>query len=96
MEPTDQPQQSAHGDDNQLLNNLTAGGDLNVGNRVGRDLIGRDQLTFNVANPEQAAELAQRLRWSWPTAWDFHSYQEEKRKNFVGRSRIASLKRLTA
>jgi WD40 repeat protein len=24
--------------------------------------------------------------WSWPTAWDFRSYREDKRKDFVGRS----------
>jgi len=27
-----------------------------------------------------------RTDWSWPTAWDFRSYREEKRKGFVGRS----------
>lgn len=86
MEPTDQPQQSADGAENLLFDNVNAGGSINVGNRVGRDRIGRDQININVQDPQQAAELARSFRWSWPKAWDFRSYREEKRKGFVGRS----------
>lgn len=66
MEPTDQPQQSAHGEENQLLSNVNAGGNINAGNQVGGDLIGRDQININVQDPQQAAKLARSLRWSWP------------------------------
>jgi hypothetical protein len=66
MQPTDQPQQSADGDENVLLNNVDAGRDINVGNRVGRDQI--RQININVQDPQQAAEFVRSLGRSWPTA----------------------------
>lgn len=85
MEPTDHPQQSAHGDENQLFNNVNAGGDINVGNRVGRDQIGRDQFIINVQDPQQAAEISRILRWNWPTPLPFANYRSFRSQGFVGR-----------
>ncbi|MFM7513038.1 MAG: ATP-binding protein, partial [Cyanobium sp.] len=62
------------------------GGDKVAGDKFEGDKVDRDKITVVVGTPEQAGAFVASLRWSWPTAWDFHSYQEEKRKNFVGRS----------
>jgi WD40 repeat protein len=51
----------------------------------GEAVLGRNRLV----GQEWVAAAQPRLGrpdWSWPTAWDFRSYREEKRKGFVGRS----------
>lgn len=36
--------------------------------------------------PQPAQPSRGRAGWNWPTAWEFRSYREEKRKDFVGRA----------
>lgn len=36
--------------------------------------------------PRAAQPSPARRDWSWPTAWEFRSYREEKRRQFVGRA----------
>jgi WD40 repeat protein len=51
---------------------------------------GETVLSSNSLVCQEGATAAQssfgRPDWSWPTAWDFRSYREEKRQGFVGRS----------
>ena len=68
--------QAVEGDDNQLLNQVSAGDDLTLG----------DKIEIVVADAQQAAVVARSLRWSWPQPLDFGPYRSFRREGFVGRS----------
>ena len=68
--------QAVEGDDNQLLNQVSAGDDLTLG----------DKIEIIVADAQQAAVVARSLRWSWPQPLDFGPYRTFRREGFVGRS----------
>jgi hypothetical protein len=68
--------QAVEGDGNQLLNEVSAGRDLTLG----------DKIEIVVADPQQAAVVARSLRWSWPQPLDFGPYRTFRRQGFVGRS----------
>jgi hypothetical protein len=89
------------GDGNQLLNQVSAGRDLTLGDSVAGDKIagdkvdgdkvygdkiGRDKIEIVVADPQQAAVVTRSLRWSWPQPLDFGPYRTFRREGFVGRS----------
>ena len=38
------------------------------------------------ASPQPARPSRGSAGWSWPTAWEFRAYREEKRRDFVGRA----------
>ncbi|MFM9102164.1 MAG: hypothetical protein ACKOPS_12910, partial [Cyanobium sp.] len=61
-------------------------GDKFGGDKVDGDKVDGDKITVVVGSPEQAGAFVASLRWSWPKAWDFRSYREEKRQGFIGRS----------
>jgi WD40 repeat protein len=69
---------------NQIAGDMV-GGDKFGGDKVAGNKVEGDKITVVVGSPEQAGAFVASLRWSWPTAWDFRSYREEKRKDFVGR-----------
>jgi hypothetical protein len=82
-----QPSGQAVADDgNQLLNEVSAGRDLTLGDSVAGDMIAgdkvdgdkvtgdkvsRDKIKIDVADPQQAAVVARSLRWSWPQPLEF-------------------------
>ena len=68
--------QAVAGDGNQLLNQVSAGRDLTLG----------DSFAIVVADAQQAADVARSLRWSWPQPLDFGPYRTFRREGFVGRS----------
>jgi WD40 repeat protein len=68
--------QAVEGDGNQLLNQVSAGRDLTLG----------DSVAIVVADAQQAAVVARSLRWSWPQPLDFGPYRTFRREGFVGRS----------
>jgi len=68
--------QAVEGDGNQLLNQVSAGRDLTLG----------DSVAIVVADAQQAAAVARSLRWSWPQPLDFGPYRTFRREGFVGRS----------
>jgi hypothetical protein len=68
--------QAVEGDGNQLLNQVSAGRDLTLG----------DKFEIVVADAQQAADVARSLRWSWPQPLDFGPYRSFRREGFVGRS----------
>ena len=89
------------GDGNQLLNQVSAGRDLTLGDSVAGDKIagdkvdgdkvygdkiGRDKIGIFVTDAQQAAVVARSLRWSWPQPLDFAPYRTFRREGFVGRS----------
>ncbi len=74
------------GDGNQLLNEVSAGRDLTLGDSVAGDKVARDKFEIVVASAEQAADVARSLRWSWPQPLDFGPYRTFRREGFVGRS----------
>ena len=79
------------GDGNQLLNQVSAGRDLTLGDSVAGDKIAGDKVTGDkfeivVADAQQAAVVARSLRWSWPQPLDFGPYRSFRREGFVGRS----------
>jgi hypothetical protein len=67
--------QAVKGDGNQLLNQVSAGRDLTLG----------DKFEIVVADAQQAAVIARSLRWSWPQPLDFGPYRSFRREGFVGR-----------
>ena len=77
-EESQQPESGSSG--NQIA------GDWVDGDKLVGDKVAGDKITVVVGSPEQAGAFVASLRWSWPKAWDFRSYREEKRKGFVGRS----------
>jgi WD40 repeat protein len=84
------------GDGNQLLNQVSAGRDLTLGDSVAGDKIAGDKVVGDkftgdkieivVADAQQAADVARSLRWSWPQPLDFGPYRSFRREGFVGRS----------
>jgi hypothetical protein len=68
--------QAVAGDGNQLLNQVSAGRDLTLG----------DSFAIVVADAQQAADVARSLRWSWPQPLDFGPYRSFRREGFVGRT----------
>jgi hypothetical protein len=68
--------QAVAGDGNQLLNQVSAGRDLTLG----------DKIEIVVADAQQAAVVARSLRWSWPQPLEFGPYRTFRRQGFVGRS----------
>jgi WD40 repeat protein len=92
---------AVEGDGNQLLNQVSAGRDLTLGDSVAGDKIagdkvtgdkvygdkiGRDKIEIVVADAQQAAVVARSLRWRWPQPLDFGPYRTFRRQGFVGRS----------
>ncbi|MFN9635790.1 MAG: trypsin-like peptidase domain-containing protein [Synechococcaceae cyanobacterium] len=51
----------------------------------GEAQLGRNRLDWQGWGAAAQRRLG-RSDWSWPTAWDFCAYREEKRRGFVGRS----------
>jgi WD40 repeat protein len=88
--------QAGEGDGNQLLNQVSAGRDLTLGDSVAgdkiagdkvvRDKVIGDKIEIVVADAQQAAVVARSLRWSWPQPLDFGPYRTFRREGFVGRS----------
>jgi hypothetical protein len=88
--------QAVEGDGNQLLSQVSAGGDLSLGDSVAGDKIAGDKVVGDkvtgdkieivVTDAQQAAEVARTLRWSWPLPLDFGPYRSFRREGFVGRS----------
>jgi WD40 repeat protein len=88
--------QAGEGDGNQLLNQVSAGRDLTLGDSVAgdkiagdkvvRDKVIGDKIEIVVADAQQAAAVARSLRWSWPQPLDFGPYRTFRRQGFVGRS----------
>ena len=93
--------QAVEGDGNQLMSQVSAGRDLNLGESVAGDMIAgdkvdgdkvtgdkvsRDKIEIVVADAQQAAVVARSLRWSWPQPLDFGPYRTFRREGFVGRS----------
>jgi hypothetical protein len=84
------------GDGNQLLNQVSAGRDLTLGDSVAGDKIAGDKVVGDkvtgdkieivVADAQQAAVVARSLRWSWPQPLVFGPYRSFRREGFVGRS----------
>jgi WD40 repeat protein len=78
--------QAVAGDGNQLLNEVSAGRDLTLGDSVTGDKVARDKFAIVVASAEQAAVVARSLRWNWPQPLPFGPYRTFRRQGFVGRS----------
>ncbi|MFO0119678.1 MAG: hypothetical protein ACK512_06205, partial [Cyanobium sp.] len=78
--------QAVEGDGNQLLSQVSTGRDLTHGDSVAGDKVARDKIEIVVAYPQQAADVARSLRWSWPQPLDFGPYRTFRRQGFVGRS----------
>jgi hypothetical protein len=64
--------QAVEGDGNQLLNQVSAGRDLTLG----------DSFAIVVADPQQAAVVTRSLRWSWPQPLVFSNYRTFRREGF--------------